>query len=161
MNLTPKDVSILTQVAFKAAAESVEDPTTEEGSSQFSTAFSLFRDELFTAVEADLEKYATKPQRTEVPATPKSGAVRSTEQALQDELGATFAVEIVNDVDNGPIPAWALAKMAERGCTRVYDNRADLPEYPTRPWFKNADDTQDAYWPDKPKKAGGARKRGS
>jgi hypothetical protein len=162
MTLTPKDAQILTQVAFKAAVDFGDDVTDNDGAAAFERRFSYFTESLNGAVEAAMG--AVKPAPATVP-TPAPGNVanaRTPEQALAEDLGATPHIEIVNadhipGGTNGPIPAWALKKIADAGTTRVYDNRADLEEYPTRPWFKDADDGNKAFWPDKPKGKGGKR----
>jgi hypothetical protein len=162
MTLTPKDAQILTQVAFKAAVDFGDDVTDDDGAGAFERRFSYFTESLNGAVTAAMD--AVKPPAAVVP-TPAAGPVataRTPEQALAEDLGATPHIEIVNAEHipggtNGPIPAWALKKIADKGTTKVYDNRHDLQEYPTRPWFKDAEDGDNAFWPDKPKGKGGKR----
>lgn len=154
MTLPFKDVSIITQCAFKGAVEAGDDVTTDDGLVNFNARFAILRETLFDAVNAETEARGTKPS-----APPPAVTPRSTEAALADELGAVTHVTVVND-SQGPLPAWLLKACEADGVSEVFDNRADpdLVEK-KRPWFRATDDFTNpktgkpfAYWP--PKKGG-------
>jgi hypothetical protein len=144
MTLPFKDVSIITQCAFKGAVEAGDDVTTDEGLVNFNARFAVLRETLFDAVNAEVEARGVKPA-----AVPTPAPARTTEDALAQELGATPMIEVVSDDgQQGAFPAWFLKAAAEAGVSRVYDNRAGLGENPKLPWFKCAD-TKKPFWPPK------------
>lgn len=155
-----KDVSILTQVAFKGAVEATDayDIASEEGQAYFEGVFSYLTESLITAVKAAVAEHATATNIPKGASTPP----RSAAQAIKDELGGTelpFAVT-VKGTQHGPLPAWFVKEAESRGTTSVWDNRDQLAENNKRPWFRDTEDKDNCFWPPRAgaKKSGGAKR---
>jgi hypothetical protein len=147
MQLTERDVSILTQVAFKGAVANTEgDLTDPEVASIFEAKVVYLTETLISAVEVAAEKHASAAASQ--PAAARGGAGSS---PASD--GASVRVIPVKDApDNGPLPAWFIKAAAEKGVSSVFDNRHKLSENPRLPWFKTPKDEGDiAFWPPKAK----------
>lgn len=132
-----RDISIVTQVAFKGAIElnPTFNSTDDASTAQFESDFSYLTSSLLTAIRAGVGAQPTQ--------------VRNVEQVanvITAEFGATpapFSVEVVTTKDGngqqGPFPDWFIKAAAEKGVTKVYDNRHKLGENPKLPWFKSVD----------------------
>jgi hypothetical protein len=148
MALTERDVSILSQVAFKAAIENTTgDLLDAETASLFEAKVVYLTDTLVSAVEVAVAKHASSAAASQ-PAAARGGAGSS---PASD--GASVRVIPVKDApDNGPLPAWFIKAAAEKGVSSVFDNRHKLSENPRLPWFKTPKDEGDiAFWPPKAK----------
>lgn len=153
---TAKDISILTQVAFKTTVGLMKDGAVDvlspEGENTFDGTLAFLTAKLFAA-----DEYAASTFATAAPAQPQrqNPSSQSTTydptQGLQEELGATLHIEVIG-TQNGAFPAWFLAEAAKKGTKKVWDNRAELTEHPSRPWFKDADNKDNktnGFWPPK------------
>lgn len=153
---TAKDISILTQVAFKGAVElSAATPgifLTDEGLADFDATLAALTERLFDADEAASATYTQAAPAQPARSNPSSQSnTYDPTQGLADELGATLHIEVIG-TQNGPFPAWFLADAAKKGTKKVWDNRAELTEHPSRPWFKDADNKDNktnGFWPPK------------
>lgn len=150
-----KDMSIVTQVAAKIAADLVkvnEDVNTTIV--DWSIAFSAVLDALMEqhnvqsveiaeqAITAAFQNTTVETQVTHsVPQPPRQTSVGGGVQ--------------VAGTQHGDLPDWLAAQCAASGVTRVWDNRDGLAQNPKRPWFKAADGTKNskgediAFWPPK------------
>ena len=103
------------------------------------------------------------PAQATVQAAPQ---LRSVPAGLADMVDTTTVVtshapqpEIVNastlaaeGIDNGPLPEWLGPICAKYSIGKVFDNRHQLADGPTRPWFRQAAVPQGGkakgFWPD-------------
>lgn len=138
-----RDISILTQVAFKGAIEVC-------GENLGSDAGNLaFIDTLTFLTDALLEEVANRTGAS-MAASPR--------QAVEEVFGATeqvapASVEIIRTKDGAPFgdtPAWLISAAQKKGVTKVFDNRNRLSSNPKLPWFKApTDQGEHAFWPPK------------
>jgi hypothetical protein len=145
-----RDSSIVAQVAAKAAVEVsiAKSETLEETLTNFSVAFNYIRNEMFEVIGCQplagmtvaLEQafpnshtltvaQAAAPQRDLAPVAAPQGTVR------------------VVGTQHGELPSWLFTAAAQSGTTKVYDNRDGLAQNAKRPWFKDADNKEVAFWP--------------
>jgi hypothetical protein len=141
--LEARDISIVTQVAFKAAVElnPTFNSTSDDSIAQFESDFSYLTDSLLTAIRTGVG----------VSAAPVAQAAAPVEQLLAQELGATpLTIEVITTKDGngqqGPFPDWFIKAASDKGVTKVFDNRHKLSENPKLPWFKSSDGNN-AFWP--------------
>lgn len=146
-NLTQKDMSILTQVAFKEATRAGDDVLDDTGAAAFEQRFSYYQQSLVAAVEAAMGSVATvipSPQGADVNAA----------QALAN-AGMT-GVTVKGD-QHGPLPDWAIQAALAAGVTELFDNRDRAQNNPRYPWFKSTVKLPDGkggldykpFWPPK------------
>lgn len=134
-----KDRSILTQVAAKIAA----DLTTREGSaegkvSEFAAIFDDVKDILTEAV------YGTAAPAPVQASQPVNEAQMV--QAVFPQATEVSTLQVVGQ-QHGDLPDWLISACRSNGTRRVYDNRDGLAQNPKRPWFKDADNKEKAFWP--------------
>lgn len=136
-----RDISILTQVAFKGAIEVCRDQIgSDQGNLAFIETLTFLTDALLQEVN---ERTGSKP----------ASATRQVEEVF----GATTpvqsgTVEIIktNGAPFGDMPAWLIKAAASKGVTKVFDNRDRLAVNPKMPWFRAPKDQGDhAFWPPK------------
>lgn len=141
-----KDISILTQVAFKESYN----PELSLEDNQRNLAVAV--DVLVDAIKNGCDQYV----ETQAPAAPATnGGSFNAEAALVDGFGATVVdqgadIRIINkdaDATGEPIPADIIAKMVADGVTAVFDNRATRKG--RQPHFKSDRDSGGkGYWID-------------
>lgn len=141
-----KDQSIALQVAAKVAA----DLTPKNGD-----ALAILADWaiIFDGVkDALLDAHATDNVIQAFPGTVVEAAAPAPTPAAAAAPSAEWTVELANE-SHGPIPSWLIAACRKAGVRKVFDNRDQLAEHPTRPWFRQADAQQgakvQAFWPPK------------
>lgn len=145
MQITERDTSILSQVAFKEAARFYDG--TEASVPAFLDALSILTDGLIAQVKTTTEAHATVSQAASVPVQqPAAGTAAAATQQLASN--GMFTLSIKGE-QHGPIPDWAVAKAAENGVTEVWDNRNKLAENPKYPWFKSTGSDKTPFWPPK------------
>lgn len=142
---------ILCQVAFKAAVD-LSPPfssTDDQRVAEFEQLFSYLTDSLFSAVRA-----ATSPS-SPPPAARAATIDTVTDQVMEQFPNSTVeapaTVEVIttrNGGQQGPLPQWFIEAAAQRGVTKVFDNRGRLSQNPKLPWFKSPDDQGAVpFWP--------------
>jgi hypothetical protein len=169
-----RDISIVTQVAFKeASAQAIAlglNVTVPEHQAVFEHIFSNLSESLLKGIQGNLgfSPDATArvvqafPGATDVtpgiqpphmipgnqpPVAASYGAPQAQAQPLP-QFG--YPVPRIKGQSTGaPIPDWALKAMYEAGVQEVYDNRGSLATNPKRPWFKatTGGDNAPAFWP--------------
>lgn len=146
MSFTNTDCSIITQVAFKEAARFYDG--SEASVPAFIDALSILSDALFAQIDANVETHSGQQAVAQ--------AQQSVSASLTAELGATemgnaATVEVITTKEGGqqgPLPEWFITAAANKGVTRVYDNRARLSVNPKLPWFKSPKDQGEVpFWP--------------
>jgi len=142
MQLTDRDVSIIAQVAFKEASRFYDG--SPETVPTFIDAMSVMTDALIAQVKTSASEHVT----ASAPAPQRSYDATA---ALQTEMGATpiniQVVETAEGGQQGPLPEWFIKAAAEKGVTKVFDNRHRLAQNAKTPWFKSADDRKIPFWP--------------
>lgn len=150
MALTDRDVSILTQVAFKGAIEMSkgEDILDSSVSSLFEAKVLYLTDTLVSAVEVATEKHAKS-----VAAPVRQPAAAAAEADPNDPNEGITVVETKDgNGQNGALPAWFKKAAKAANVTKVFDNRHRLAENDKLPWFKDADEKDGKpFWPPKGK----------
>ena len=125
--------------------------------------------DVLNALEAGVPAPATVQAAPQLRSVPAAGAVPA---GLADMVDPTFGAdtttvvtshaaqpEIVNasklaaeGIDNGPLPEWLGPICAKYSVGKVFDNRHQLADGPTRPWFRQAAVPQGGkakgFWPD-------------
>lgn len=160
MQLSEKDRSILTQVAFKAAVENGTargaNLSNPEHQTSFALAYTFLKDFLFAEVQGDTPQ--PEPQyapQTAAPAPAASNDYGAAQEAVEKAFpGTTEApnggLTVLNQT--GPIPHWLFEACANDGTTEVHDNRDKATKENRQPWFrdtsgrKNAKGRDYAYW---------------
>lgn len=151
-----RDITIVTQVAFKAATDlAVADQMaldTPEGQAKFEEVFSHLTESLFGAIESQrqmsqaqviqghfpgstvVEQPQVQPMASAYPQQPVNGGAPSPLRVKGNQFG--------------PLPDWLYAEAAAKGVNEVYDNR-DRVGGTKRPWFKatTGGDNAAAFWP--------------
>ena len=98
---------------------------------------------------------AAEPMRTLDAAFPGSTMVDTktvtvTHAAMPEIANASNLSQ--DGINNGPLPAWLGPICAKYGVGKVFDNRHQLADGPTRPWFRQAGvpsgQTAKGFWPD-------------
>jgi len=149
MSLTERDVSIITQVAYKAAIENTPagvdllDPNEQPA---FEGRITYLTDTLVAAIEVAVAKHAKSEA---APARSSSGNHSAAPAPSED--GATVRVIATKEGgQQGPLPAWFVKAAADKGVTEVFDNRQRLVENPKLPWFKSTKEQGEVpFWPPK------------
>lgn len=141
-----RDISILTQVAFKGAIEVCGDNIgNDAGNLAFIETLTFLTDALLS--EVNQRTGSTAPMSHD---TPKA-AVEATFGAT--EIVANGSVEIIRTKDGAPfgdMPAWLISAAQAKGVTKVFDNRNRLQQNPKLPWFKAPKEQGEiAFWPPK------------
>jgi len=163
--LTDKDVSIITQVAFKGAVDAQSKPLdTAEGQAEFGVNFSFLKDVLFDQVQSGATPFAhdhlipTRSTTTPPPPAPSPPQPQQVYEQIATSFPGTTTMPSVTvrnaDEQQGPLPDWLYEQAAAVGVTEVYDNRNRLPEAQQKgknwPWFRSAHNHIDkAFWPPK------------
>lgn len=148
MSLTERDVSILTQVAFKAAIENTPgDLLTQEVTDAFELKVVYLTDMLVAAVEVAVGKHASSIAAAPAPAY--SGPNPGT-PAPSGEFASVRVIATKEGGQQGPLPEWFIKAAAAKGVTEVFDNRHRLVENPKLPWFKSTKEQGELpFWPPK------------
>jgi hypothetical protein len=137
-----RDMSILTQVAFKGAIEVFRDSdlTDPEMQAAFASTFSFLTSALFdaVAVAAPIATAAPQPAPAADPAALIHQAFPGTTE--------TNAIVTVKGQQHGPLPQWLIEQAAAKGVFEVWDNRNTANAQNKRPWFK-ATSGDVAFWP--------------
>lgn len=142
-----RDISILTQVAFKGAIETCGDKIgTDAGNLAFIETLTFLTDVLMQEVGERTGSTTAKPA-----STPQA------QDAVQEVFGqvqqVNTSVEIIPTKDGAPfgdMPAWLISAAQAKGVTKVFDNRHRLSNNPKLPWFKAPKDQgEHAFWPPK------------
>ena len=164
-----RDVSIMTQVAFKEASTHCNDVdlTDDDGQSQFELVFSFLQSSLLNAVESATSEQMAEVIKAEFPGTTASSPAAVSWQGgeqvypqpqttgyvpIQQTTGypgqQTQGNLAVKGNQFGPLPDWLFEAAAAKGVTEVYDNR-DRATGTKRPWFKSTSggDGAPAFWP--------------
>lgn len=149
-----RDISILTQVAFKAAIESAPPGTDDASRASFVEHLSFLADALTAEVRARLGSPA--PAATPaVTAESAIAAIKETFPGAVETEGAPATVEVIttkNGGQHGPLPSWLIPAAAAKGVTKVFDNRDRLVTNPKMPWFKSPKDQGEIpFWPPREK----------
>lgn len=141
-----RDISILTQVAFKGAIEVCGDNIgNDAGNLAFIETLTFLTDTL--VAEVNMRTGSKAPLSNSV--TPQN--------AVQEVFGqvenVSTTVEIIKTKDGAPfgeIPSWLITAAQAKGVTKVFDNRDRLAQSPKSPWFKAPrDQGEHAFWPPK------------
>lgn len=143
MNHSERDIAIYTQVAFKAAIDiAVQNCKT------------AFDDDTHKAMLEEDVVYLTETliNAIEVTAAKHATATAAPQPRPSNPTVSGGAVEVVTTKDGqgqqGPLPDWFVNAAAEKGVTKVYDNRHRLGENPKLPWFKAVKDQGEVpFWP--------------
>ena len=76
--------------------------------------------------------------------------VTVTQAAMPEIANASNLAQ--DGINNGPLPAWLGPICAKYGVGKVFDNRHQLADGPTRPWFRQAGvpkgGQSKGFWPD-------------
>jgi hypothetical protein len=146
-----RDISILTQVAFKGAIEVCRDNIgNDAGNLAFIETLTFLTDALMQEVGERTGSAMAKPAPAPAPAP-------QAQQAVQEVFGqveqVNTNVEIIPTKDGAPfgdMPAWLISAAQAKGVTKVFDNRNRLSSNPKLPWFKAPKDQgEHAFWPPK------------
>ncbi|MGA0710166.1 MAG: hypothetical protein ACO3O7_05710 [Ilumatobacteraceae bacterium] len=150
-----RDISILTQVAFKGAIEAVGDQLgTDQGNLVFINTLGFLTDALLAEVQQRTGSAAVKAAPPAQP--PMQRTVQQAQQMIEEEFPGTIeepehTVEIIRTNDGAPFgdtPAWLIKAAQAKGVTKVFDNRNRLSQNPKLPWFKSPKDQGEvAFWP--------------
>lgn len=145
-----RDISILTQVAFKAAVESMPPSSDDNQRSAFIEHFSFLTDALLAEVKSRLATSAPAMSSQQ-----QIGAIKDTFPGTVEVENAPVGLEVITTKEGGqqgPLPSWLIPAAAAKGVTRVFDNRARLATNPKLPWFKAPKDQgEHAFWPPREK----------
>jgi hypothetical protein len=143
LSLDNRDISILTQVAFKEAVLAARSTAAERGESiDFTDEGTLTTVKVETAalfdVLADVVRQnqlanvgsavqdASNVVRGAFPGTTTVTAADGTAEAPHPAEGGGFNLEVANPAEQqGPLEPWAVAKAQELGIRKVWDNRAN------------------------------------
>lgn len=158
-----RDRSIVVQVVAKIAAEltphaldsQTTDHTPEEIGNVFNRILGVVLDGVVDGLsEMDAKMGVAQPQ-------PQPQAKQSPIDRIKDAFPGSTEGNYSHSVrvagrQHGDLPAWLRSAAAEKGTTAVFDNRdkvLDAQGRPLskRPWFVDADNRDNAFWP--PKKA--------
>ena len=146
-----RDISILTQVAFKGAIEVCRDNIgNDAGNLAFIETLTFLTDALMQEVGERTGSAMAKPAPAPAPAP-------QAQEAVQEVFGqveqVNTNVEIIPTKDGAPfgdMPAWLISAAQAKGVTKVFDNRNRLSTNPKLPWFKAPKDQgEHAFWPPK------------
>lgn len=148
-----RDISILTQVAFKGAIEAAGSGVgSDQGNLAFLETFQFLTDALLTEVKARAN--ATPPAaKPAYPQTTQADPIGVAKDIFPGAHEAEVAhnVEVIRTKDggqHGPLPSWFIKAAAEKGITKVFDNRDRLSSNPKLPWFKSTKEQGEvAFWP--------------
>lgn len=144
-----RDISILTQVAFKGAIEVCRDNIgNDAGNLAFIETLTFLTDALMQEVGERTGSAMAKPAPAPAP---------QAQAAVQEVFGqveqVNTNVEIIPTKDGAPfgdMPAWLISAAQAKGVTKVFDNRNRLSTNPKLPWFKAPKDQgEHAFWPPK------------
>lgn len=144
-----RDISILTQVAFKGAIEVCRDNIgNDAGNLAFIETLTFLTDALMQEVGERTGSAMAKPAQAPAP---------QAQAAVQEVFGqveqVNTNVEIIPTKDGAPfgdMPAWLISAAQAKGVTKVFDNRNRLSTNPKLPWFKAPKDQgEHAFWPPK------------
>lgn len=166
-----RDRSIITQVAFKAAVELMDDIDIIDpsGQAKFEEGFSYLQQSLFQAIDAGASEEAGQLIRANFPGTVQVSNGQTSQQQYAPQPQYANAGNVPQDpyppqpqyqpqpqpqgltvkgTQHGPIPDWLWAEAAEKGVTEVYDNR-DKATGTRRPWFRSTTGGENApaFWP--------------
>jgi hypothetical protein len=161
-----RDVSILTQVAFKEAGEQSRhlglNLFDQDGQAQWEQLFSYVTESLFLAVRSQIDSEgankagelvrAAFPGSTAVAQMPQDapqaqGWQQPPQQATGGAVGPHNYQLTVRGTQYGDLPPWLYEMAAKDNVHEVYDNR-DQPPGSRRPMFKSTIPGRDApaYW---------------
>lgn len=144
-----RDISILTQVAFKGAIEVCRDNIgNDAGNLAFIETLTFLTDALMQEVGERTGSAMAKPAPAPAP---------QAQAVVQEVFGqveqVNTNVEIIPTKDGAPfgdMPAWLISAAQAKGVTKVFDNRNRLSTNPKLPWFKAPKDQgEHAFWPPK------------
>lgn len=147
-----RDISILTQVAFKGAIEVCRDNIgNDAGNLAFIETLTFLTDALLS--EVNQRTGSSAPMSHAVAPTPAQAQSAVEDVFGNTEMLSTGSVEIIRTKDGAPfgdIPAWLISAAQAKGVTKVFDNRNRLAQSPKLPWFKAPKDQgEHAFWPPK------------
>lgn len=170
VKLDANSISIISQVAFKAAVEKFDAGVlaTDEGKLEFTQLQDFLSDVLVTDAIDKVRKYGLAPEppkRNNYNGSTKSGSNgrgggysrgggggRSREEAAEAIKHAFPGTTeepfelIVHNQQDDDLPAWLFEQAMEAGITEVIDQRDQLSENPKRPWFKQKGGNK-GFWP--------------
>ena len=146
-----RDISILTQVAFKGAIEVCRDGIgSDQGNLAFIETLTFLADALTQEVATRTGSAAPAPAAVAAAVAEVFPNATPVAQATAQPDGD---VEIIRTKDGAPFgdtPAWLISAAKAKGVTKVFDNRNRLAQNPKLPWFKSpADQGEVAFWPPK------------
>lgn len=154
-----KDMSILTQVAFKEAAANYRAKgfSVVENAAAFIDEVSVLTDVLVAEVNGRVEAMRGTPVNAPQKAAATVGAPQqfNAEAAMSEAFGATpapFEITAKNGLNNGePLPAWLYDACSAVGETEVYDNRGEVAGT-RKPHFRAVNAKDDSgrpqgFWP--------------
>lgn len=148
-----RDISILTQVAFKGAIEVCRDNIgNDAGNLAFIETLHFLTDALMQEVGERTGSAMAKPAPAPAPA-PQAQAQAAVQEVFGQVEQVNTNVEIIPTKDGAPfgdMPAWLISAAQAKGVTKVFDNRNRLSTNPKLPWFKAPKDQgEHAFWPPK------------
>jgi len=147
-----RDISILTQVAFKGAIEVCRDNIgNDSGNLAFIETFTFLTDALLQEVRERTGQ--SEPQGVRPAPAPAPQAQAAVQEVFGQVEQVNTNVEIIPTKDGAPfgdMPAWLISAAQAKGVTKVFDNRNRLSSNPKLPWFKAPKDQgEHAFWPPK------------
>lgn len=150
-----RDLSILTQVAFKAAIETMPVGNDPMARSNFIEHLSFLTDALVSEVESRIGNKTTPAvapaHLPDVPATALAQVQQVFPEAqpvVQQAPAMQVGVQIKGKV-HGDMPAWLITAASAKGVSSVWDERDKLSQNPKRPWFRSTENKDVCFWPPK------------
>lgn len=150
-----RDISIITQVAFKGTIDLMRDidVTTEQGQAEFTQAFSFLIDVLVEGVktQAPAAEQAAQIIQGNFPGTTvvsSNPGVTYNPPSHTAPPAPPFALS-VKGAQHGPLPEWLFEQAAAKGVTEVWDNRDRAASNSKYPHFKSTTGGPNAvpFWP--------------
>lgn len=153
-----KDRSIMVQVAAKIAADLTpltlnvsERNTPEEVANLFVRTFSVVVEGMFDG-HAEIETKWTGSAVKSSEASRKAYDSGMSVAEVAERFNAVVENEPILQVrvagkQHGDLPPWLHGECLKKGTIAVFDNRDKLAQNPKRPWFVDADNRDNAYWP--------------